>query len=867
VSTKNLRLKACICGVLAAALGGTSVAQERQTLLEEIVVTAQKRSETVQDAAIAITAITSETRDIVGITSIQDLTDFTPGLTYSLTQDRISLRGIGRLTNNYGSDPGVATYADGFYTASTVEAGKRPILVERTEILRGPQGTLYGRNSIGGAINVISKRPTEEFEGDIRTTVGSYKLGIMEAAFSGPITDWLRYRVAGFKGQQDEGYFEHVDGVQSEGGKYDDFYVEAQLEFDIGDAAEGWLKFSRAQWDQARRTLVTTTPYFTSPGFWNFSPCTTNPCNAFVPAITSNPAALSPNVTYNGGPGGGQLVSPQFTRQNPALHDLRKYDTDTPFHARLRDNHIVTLELVGHFGFADLKYVGGWQDYFYDQISDFDGVNRTSYTYTPAVIPVPRTVYTKLDAFYKEAKEYYSHELNLISTGDSSLQWMAGVYYYFEDVYQHQGYRSPLQAELSTPLLAAFGAPGPANPERNLSFAGANLEASALAGFGQIDWQFADQWKTTIGARYTIDKKDATEFRTRVIHDMPFVATGQVAPFPTIVPDPNGYIFSAPFYSELNRQNVLSGEWKAVTGTAGIEWRPTDDTMAFFKYSRGYKSGGFNAGAFAGTAANNYREAYTDPEHVNAFEAGLKVTMFDRLTANAALFYYDYSNAQVPLSVTDSAGLTIAQFFNFEKTESMGFELETVFAATDAWQVRLTYGLLKTKIKDERCYIDGADAWDGVSPGGQWAPDHRSCPGVPGAAQSIDGDQLPSAPEHKVGFNTNYTWNTAAGDITASATWTYRDEAYYSVFSREHYRTPSYDETDLRVLWKWPGDVLTVIGYVQNVFDDIGYERADASQSTYQSNGVPGVPVTAGQGLQVGLTPPRTIGLELQFRF
>src|SRR5262245_35394574 len=144
-------------------------------ILEEIVVTAEKRSANLQDVPVAISAFTSETRDLLGISSIQELTDFTPGLSYSSTQDRMSLRGVGRLTNNYGSDPGIATYSDGFYTASNTEAGKRPIIVDRIEVLRGPQGTLYGRNSIGGALNVISKRPTDTLQGEVRATAGNYE--------------------------------------------------------------------------------------------------------------------------------------------------------------------------------------------------------------------------------------------------------------------------------------------------------------------------------------------------------------------------------------------------------------------------------------------------------------------------------------------------------------------------------------------------------------------------------------------------------------------------------------------------------------------------------------------------------------------
>ena len=179
MSMRNrMELRVAIAGILAMAAGAAATAQESKApetmVLEEIVVTAEKRRANLQDVPVAISAFTSETRDLIGITNIQDLTDFTPGLSYASTLDRMSLRGVGRLTNNYGSDPGIATYSDGFYTASNVEAGKAPMFTDRIEVLRGPQGTLYGRNSIGGALNVISKRPTETSQAEVRASAGNY---------------------------------------------------------------------------------------------------------------------------------------------------------------------------------------------------------------------------------------------------------------------------------------------------------------------------------------------------------------------------------------------------------------------------------------------------------------------------------------------------------------------------------------------------------------------------------------------------------------------------------------------------------------------------------------------------------------------
>jgi iron complex outermembrane receptor protein len=210
----------------AAAVSGSAMAQDKTTtMLEEIVVTAQKRQENLQEVPVAITAFTDKTRDLIGITTVQDMTNFAPGITYSSSLDRMSVRGVGRNTNNLAIDPSIANYGDGFYNSSNHQADGTPLFIERVEVLRGPQGTLYGRNSIGGAINVISKRPTSEFTGEARVEYGNYERLDMEGAISGPITDWLRFKVGGGTYTQDKGYIHNYGGTD-ELGVRDDYYLE-----------------------------------------------------------------------------------------------------------------------------------------------------------------------------------------------------------------------------------------------------------------------------------------------------------------------------------------------------------------------------------------------------------------------------------------------------------------------------------------------------------------------------------------------------------------------------------------------------------------------------------------------------------------
>src|SRR3569623_1346671 len=179
--------------MLAAALGTPAHAQSKPgtaaaatNTIEELVVTAEKRAQSLQDVPGAVSAFTSERRDLIGVTTVTDLTNFTPGLEYNAQIDRYTLRGVGRNTNVHAAEGSVAQYSDGNNTSSTVEAGKTPLFVDREEVLRGPQGTLYGRNSIGGAINIISKRPTEDWYAEVRAQYQNYNMRIIAGAVSGP---------------------------------------------------------------------------------------------------------------------------------------------------------------------------------------------------------------------------------------------------------------------------------------------------------------------------------------------------------------------------------------------------------------------------------------------------------------------------------------------------------------------------------------------------------------------------------------------------------------------------------------------------------------------------------------------------------
>ena len=282
----------------------------------EIVVTAQKREQTLQKVAVAITAFTSAERDKIGIDSVQDMTNFTPGLVYNTGDDRVSLRGIGRYTNQLAADSSVGVYEDGGFTTFTTKVGESDLFVDRIEILRGPQGTLYGRNSIGGAINIISRQPTKDWYAEVRGSYDNYNQHVEEGALSGPITDKLQFRVAASKTDQDGGYFKNLNGGPDEGNRRNEYYAEGQLKGEVNDHFDFWAKGFVGGWSNTGGNaggLITGTQIVGPDGKSRVS----NPVYA-VNGGAETTDSLVPSLGAFNAPGVTDVVSVNPTGLNPA---------------------------------------------------------------------------------------------------------------------------------------------------------------------------------------------------------------------------------------------------------------------------------------------------------------------------------------------------------------------------------------------------------------------------------------------------------------------------------------------------------------------------------------------------------------------
>ena len=921
--------------VTVAALGSTVHAQTRagttaaaSNTIEELVVTAEKRAQNLQDVPVAISAFTSANRDLLGINSIQDITNFTPGLNYSSSNDRNSIRGVGRLTNSHPIANAVALYDDGVFSSSTVPAGKTPIFTDRVEVLRGPQGTLYGRNSIGGAINVISRRPTEEFYAEVRATISNYQHTLLEAAVSGPLAPDLQFRLAGNWEKQREGYFKNiVPGMPSEGNVIDQFFLEGQLQAKFGEHLDAWGKVDLVGWNNGGGGPGARSGY--SAGPFNFA----------------QNAALSPSAGFACAPGG--VVSNVVNTSpigcvNPATQDPRHFASNVAQSVSLDETYIVSTQWTYHFDGADLKYIGGGSHYHYTLQTDNGGGSITSFLINPApfnpLLPAKSsvqpcglvnafvapggcaglTVFPRQIQTYQEDFLNFSHELNLASTGNGPFQWLLGLYYYKERIIQPVFQALPDQPQLAGPILQITGAPGAGLDFLNRTFDDRpDMKDESYAGFGQIDWKFADTWKLTLGLRWSHDHA----FGSEIGRDVCFATTpcgsnpltfGQfsfaidVTPsqfFQTSVPAgvvANGQPGGVTFLPNGFGRRAYDGTWSATTGTAGLQWNPDADTMVYARYNRGYKQGGFQVGAVA--FGGQFPE--TNPEHMNDYEVGFKKDFGHTLQTNVAMFYYDYQGLQAPLTVTNTSGaLAVNQslFLNVPKAYSYGVELESTWNPIDNLRILFNYSFNPTGIKKLSGIVDPQDP-SALQPGAKPLIPLTACGAAPGICdvntglnqrpQDLKGNTLPQASRNKVAVDVLYTFDFEKGSLSPSISYVWRDKQYASIFKRDYDSSPAWDQVDARVTWKDKDNKYSIIAFVKNIGDTLGYDAASSGTrnsgvyplaSVAASNGAitPGLVSTPGlsvNGVATGfgpggitknfnLTPPRTYGVEFQYRF
>jgi iron complex outermembrane receptor protein len=882
-----------------ASATATTTASE-PTAIGELVVVAEKREERLQTTPVAISAYTSEKRELLGIKSLQDLTDFTPGLSYSTYDNRPYIRGIGRQSDNLAVDSGVANYIDGIYNGSNASTilQSDTLFVDRIEILRGPQSTLYGRNADGGSINFISKRPTKDWEAEIRSGYDSYGKWFGEGVMSGPITDWLRYRVGGNYTQQDGGYYKNLNGPReggsvAQGGNGDGYHIEVQFEGNIGDKVDFWVKGATSDYNVSFHTQTLLGPLDTREFYNALFPNQNYGLCALPGGAANNPGcaatfSLAPAGNYGGtiDPIVSATALPNTITTNPSTRNLRDFDADFKSQSQEGKDAIVATSVTYHAPGFDIKYLFGFQQFSYNLAApwlDFEGISSSVQSYAlqgptaatglctlifdNAGCTQNLTVNPAHTQFtFDEWENFSSHELTFTSTSAGKLQWLVGFYYYHEYYEQPINVVDPSQAQVKNPVSigvppASFFGPVAANPSGSVYNEDTFLHEDSVAAYAQADWQFTPTLKFTGGIRYTNDLKVGREtFRVILFNasgfDLGVGTFGANTPAfdatacPAVQYLGTGPCTINPATGLANRP--LEARWDDVSGTANLAWTPDSDTLVYGKYSRGFKSGAFNSGTLAAFPE-------TQPETVDAIEVGLKKTVNREFQANLAAFYYFYSNYQQPLGVQGAAGVVSSQIFNIPDVRIYGVELETLWQPTSELAFDLNYSYLSATVSGTKgqCLEDTADPL-ALAPGANIS----GCPAPVGGIQlqNIVGQQIAEAPNNKVSFSLVYHHTFEPGTLTASTSLIWKDKQYSSPFNRAYNAAPAYSQVNLRLEFTDTNNRWSLIGYANNLFNTIGYDN------------VYGVPVTnpgANQVIDrlVSLTAPQTFGVEFQYRF
>lgn len=592
LKVKSLKLKTVLLAGAAISLSTTTVkAQTRESsvqqdtnAVQDIVVTAQKREQSISKVGISITALSSDALEKSGIKDSMSIVNSVPNMENSAiygpgSNTNFSIRGVSQNDHNDGTEAPVAAYYDEVYIVPN-GAGSFPLYdMERVEVLRGPQGTLFGRNSTGGLIHFISAKPTSDLEGSVSATVGSYGTREATGVLNLPLADGLDLRVAG-QLHENDAWVKNVSRLQPDGGELKTQSVRGQLRIMPSSSITDTVKVS---YDHADG--------YTS-GTWKDA--------VGIDPVTGNQFVLGRNQDFYGtGPQRDSLGEPNITDGRTNNGQIR----------RLRDAHSTTAanHLDVDLGDVTITSVTGFNRYHRDQVEDCDA--------TPV-----RACATR----YITDSRMFSQEIR--ANGDfGDLRVTAGLYY----LHHRLKLNNIAPLFLDTPNAIALTVR-------------ANQLSKSYAAFANVEYDLTPKLTVITGLRVSKDKKHFQQvLNVNLPCDAsnPFPGYGSTNPADVPVCGLAGSnVFTDESVGGLTRIN--KNTW---TAKVELDFKPTDGTLIYGSFSRGVKSPGFNNGFIStGLAPENFQ---FKSETLLAYEVGLKTQFLDRRASlSLSSFYYDYSN-------------------------------------------------------------------------------------------------------------------------------------------------------------------------------------------------------------------------------
>ena len=608
--------------MMVAAMSMTLCGYASSATLEEVIVTAQKRAQNLNDVSISVTAATAQDISDMRIETALDIAKLAPNVDIKSTlaglNPAITVRGVGLNDFNVNNNPSVGVYVDEVFLTSPAMLSFMMFDVERVEVLKGPQGTLYGRNTNGGAINIVSVKPTSETEGYIRLGAGNYDSREIEAAMGGSLSDTvsgrLSVRLDDRDGQHTWNQGNHTFG------DVDSTAVRGQLAYDNGGDFTANLSISIG--DQTG-TTIPGTAFGTLDA--NFGTC------------TSSQIMAQQCTDYDGF---------KRTSSDPYQHDT---DAATVALSKTLDVESSAVVLTANWDLGDMALTS------VTGATELDRVwAEVSVDHTPSITP-----YGTIEK--DEEISQVSQELRL-SGGDDSFSWMLGAFYSSDEVETDNYIELTEVSAINDPDLGLGG----------LDLAWGYLqETESMAVYGNTELALGDKLTLVAGLRYSDETRE-------------FKNAGTYLAFDDALLDADATFFGEDFDGVLTPFTSQDDEISEnrVSGKLGLDYRANDDVLIYGSVSTGFKSGGY----FGDFTFDSSELAPFGIEEVTAIEAGFKATMAGgSLQLNGAIFNYDYEGIQTviatdagtfPLTNADEATINGAELdLNWAPTESLDMRL------------------------------------------------------------------------------------------------------------------------------------------------------------------------------------------------
>jgi iron complex outermembrane receptor protein len=620
-----------------------------QQELEEIVVTARLRTENYATTPAAIKAFTAGEIQAAGIDRVHDFVQLTPNMTVVQTQNPgntfITIRGISQARN---SDMPVAVVVDGVLMTNPAEFNQELNDIQQIEVLKGPQGALYGRNAIGGAINIVTKPATDKFEAKIRAGFDDGPGYLAQGAVSGPIGDKWKYRAA-LSYSDTDGFLEN-EYLNQKADPYKDFSGRLRFTWEPTDKVTGDFRYSTSNID-------TTALYFVINSNTGGPPASTG--------ITI-PAGAEQNPNYTGvpikvnNPGEGIKYADQLSMKWDIKADHGTFTSITSYDSL---NEILTGDAFD----------------FRPPPQSFNEVVLGPFVIAPIAGFLPPNVVRALSTDWNQSQylsvRTTSQEFRYASDTSGKFNWLTGIYLLQTNRYISTGnmidtgdgvnrvYKTP---RTTTGFPADFSIPNP-----QWTFLADGQDNFAWAVFGSASYNFSDQWDATFSARYDEDTRKQTTLT------------------------PPGFIPAA-LAGDLVTGQSRKETWDAMQPKVTVRWRPTDKVTLYGDVSRGFRSGGFNQSGVALAGVAGVKDTF-DEQTADTVEVGIKTQLNNnRISLNAAVFDTDLKGAYYFIFLVASSTQNLG---SIDKSHYSGVELEFNALLTDNWNVNASYATTDSTIK------------------------------------------------------------------------------------------------------------------------------------------------------------------------